>query len=119
MKPAKVTSDLFEPLTPVRTAPGHSGRPAKAERFLAGCLRRFVKNRGALIGFILLLVIAAMTFVAPALSPYDPYEQKLEEQNRPPDGARFSRDRSIRTGPVDSNLARWGPMPSGSVSWRR
>lgn len=89
MKPAKVTSDLFEPLTPVRTAPGRSAARRRRSGFWRDASRRFVKNRGALIGFILLLVIAAMTFVAPTLSPYDPYEQKLEEQNRPPDGAHF------------------------------
>lgn len=102
MEPAKLTSDLFEPLTLARNIPGRSAR-RKRTGFWRDASRRFMKNRGALIGFILLLVIATLTVVAPAISPYGPYEQKLEEQNRPPDGShyfgtdQFGRDLWTRT----------------------
>ena len=103
MEPAKITSDLFEPLTLTRTTPGRAAVRRKRPGFWGDALRRFVRNKGALIGFFLLLVIAVMTFVAPALSPHDPYEQKLEAQNLPPGGDhyfgtdQFGRDLWTRT----------------------
>jgi oligopeptide transport system permease protein len=103
MEPAKLTSDLFEPLPLARVTPGRSATRRKRAGFWRDALRRFVSNKGALIGFILLLMIIVLTVAAPMVSPHDPYEQNLVEQNRPPDGShyfgtdQFGRDLWTRT----------------------
>ena len=118
MEPAKITSDLFEPLTLTRTTPGRAAVRRKRPGFWGDALRRFVRNKGALIGFFLLLVIAVMTFVAPALSPHDPYEQKLEAQNLPPGGDHFSEP--TNSGGIYGPALGTGPaFPSRLDFWRR
>jgi len=46
--------------------------------------RRLVKDRPALIAFILLAVIATMAILAPLIAPYDPYDNNLRLRLKPP-----------------------------------
>src|SRR5262249_10539865 len=45
---------------------------------------RMLRHRGFLIGFALILVIAAMALAAPWLAPHDPYLQDLANRLQPP-----------------------------------
>ena len=51
MGPAKITPDLFEPLPLARTVPGRAVSRRRRAGFWRDALRRFVRNKGALIGF--------------------------------------------------------------------
>ena len=56
----------------------------RALSFLEDSWRKLRKNKAAVVTMILLLVITALAFLAPALSPFDPNEQHLSWKNLPP-----------------------------------
>ena len=60
------------PVTQVRAT-------GRAQEFL----RRFRRNRGAVIGAILLMLIAAVAILAPVIAPYDPLEVKATPREAP------------------------------------
>ncbi len=47
-------------------------------------MRRIVKDRLALIAFIILAVIAGMAVFAPLIAPFDPYDNNLRNRLKPP-----------------------------------
>src|SRR5919197_879404 len=53
-----------------------------------GALRRLCRQRGAVVGLVILVVLAAMALAAPWLSPRDPIKTAPREALQPP-GARF------------------------------
>lgn len=63
--------------------------PAAAEATRASLrkLRTFTRNKGAMIGVVILLVLAAAAIFAPLLSPYDPTAQDLSSAFLPPSAA--------------------------------
>ena len=56
----------------------------RALSFLEDSWRKLRKNKAAVVTMILLLVITALAFSAPVLSPFDPNEQHLSWKNLPP-----------------------------------
>ena len=56
----------------------------QALSFLEDSWRKLRKNKAAVVTMILLLVITALAFSAPVLSPFDPNEQHLSWKNLPP-----------------------------------
>ncbi|MCX7751051.1 MAG: ABC transporter permease [Candidatus Bipolaricaulota bacterium] len=50
-------------------------------------LRAFVRNRTALVGLVLTVVVAALAALAPYLSPHDPLKQNVYNMLAPPGGA--------------------------------
>jgi peptide/nickel transport system permease protein len=49
-------------------------------------VKRFTRNRAALVGLALVLVLAAVALLAPVLAPYAPDAQNLRARLRPPSG---------------------------------
>jgi peptide/nickel transport system permease protein len=52
-------------------------------------LRRFMRNRMALVGALLLLIIVSSVVAAPLLTPYSPTQQALLQRFQPPSGAHW------------------------------
>lgn len=50
----------------------------------ADILRRFLRNRAAVLGFVIILVFLVCSIVPQLISPYDPYEQDLYNQFKAP-----------------------------------
>ena len=59
------------------------GEEHRSDRF-RDVVRLFVRNRLAVIGFILLLLVVFAAITAPWIAPYDPYEQRLEDKRSTP-----------------------------------
>jgi peptide/nickel transport system permease protein len=61
-------------------------------------LRRFVRNRLAMLGLVIVVVLIATAIAAPQLAPYDPFEQNLRARRAAPGepfllgGDQFGRD---------------------------
>ncbi len=55
-------------------------------RFGGRRLRAFVRNRTALVGLVLTLVVACLAVLAPYLSPHNPLEQNVYNMLAPPGG---------------------------------
>lgn len=70
----------------------HAGSAPQARPAQSG-LRRFVRtfrrNRGALIGLALLLVLVALALLAPMIAPYNPIKQSAAEVLEPPSRAHW------------------------------
>ena len=64
--------------------------------------RRFLRHRGATIGLVFMLLIVAMAFLGPSLSPYDPLQVAVTEQLQGPSSVhpfgtdQFGRDVATR-----------------------
>jgi oligopeptide transport system permease protein len=70
-----LTPDLFEP---IRTGSQESERLAGPPiGFWRDSWNRLKKNRGALVGLVVILVLIVTSYVGPLLSPYTPYGQDL------------------------------------------
>ncbi len=77
-------------------------------------LRTFVKNKAALVGGVIALIVTVLAIFAPLIAPYDPIEQNVYRRLAPPEQAHllgtdvFGRD----------TLSRiiWGARVSLSVS---
>ncbi len=48
--------------------------------------RRFGKNRGAVLGLLIILFTIVVALSAPQIAPYDPYEQNWRNRMEPPSG---------------------------------
>jgi peptide/nickel transport system permease protein len=69
-----------------RTIAWDSTAPVRAETSeFRRTLRRFVRNRGAVIGAVVLLLIVLVALIAPLLAPYDPLAQNPTLSLQPPD----------------------------------
>lgn len=55
-----------------------------AQSFWKDALGRFVKNRGAVFGLVMIVLIVFMAFAGPALSGYDYRTQNMSQRNLPP-----------------------------------
>ena len=70
----------------------HAGSAPQARASQSG-LRRFARtfrrNRGALLGLALLLVLAGLALLAPAIAPYNPIKQSAAEVLEPPSRAHW------------------------------
>jgi peptide/nickel transport system permease protein len=49
-------------------------------------LRTFFRNKGALIGLILSILVVLISLLAPLLAPHDPLEQNIRNRLKPPGG---------------------------------
>lgn len=49
-------------------------------------LRRFMRNKLGVIGFLIVLILVVMAIFAPQLAPNDPYAQSLLQRRSPPGG---------------------------------
>jgi oligopeptide transport system permease protein len=56
----------------------------RALSFLEDSWRKLRKNKAAVVTMALLLIITALAFLAPKISPFDPNEQHLSWKNLPP-----------------------------------
>lgn len=52
-------------------------------------MRRFRRNRAAVVGLVLVLLLALVALLAPVLAPYAPEAQNLRERLDPPSGAHW------------------------------
>src|ERR1700738_1611109 len=59
------------------------GRPER-NRALRIATRQFLRNRTAVVGLAFLILICAVTVLAPALAPYDPVKIQLASKLHPP-----------------------------------
>ena len=57
---------------------------AENDSFIRDAVRTFRKNRMAMIGLTLVVILFFVAFLAPLLSPHDPYRVALDEQFLPP-----------------------------------
>ena len=55
-----------------------------AQSFRKDALGRFVKNRGAVFGLVMIVLIVVMAFAGPTLSGYDYRTQDMSQRNLPP-----------------------------------
>ena len=55
-----------------------------AQSFWKDALGRFVKNRGAVFGLVMIVLIVVMAFAGPTLSGYDYRTQDMSQRNLPP-----------------------------------
>ncbi|MEG1774818.1 MAG: ABC transporter permease, partial [Oscillospiraceae bacterium] len=51
--------------------------------------RRFLRNKQAVIGLIMLLILVFMAVFAPVVAPFDPTEQNTAIRLQPPDGTHW------------------------------
>jgi len=51
------------------------------KRDLSGFARRYVKNRAAVLGFVIFIFYFVMALAAPVLAPYDPFDMNLNDPN--------------------------------------
>ncbi|MBA2876146.1 ABC transporter permease [Thermaerobacillus caldiproteolyticus] len=82
MIPHKEEDALFRPVDPNRIRPDTIQRPSLS--FWKGVLINIVKNKLAMLGFSLLLVIVLMSIIGPHLVPYNYSDQNLMNSNKPP-----------------------------------
>ncbi|WP_199425848.1 ABC transporter permease [Thermaerobacillus caldiproteolyticus] len=82
MIPHKEEDALFRPVDPNRIWPDTIQRPSLS--FWKGVLINIVKNKLAMLGFSLLLVIVLMSIIGPHLVPYNYSDQNLMNSNKPP-----------------------------------
>ena len=66
------------------SAPAHL-KPLRAW-LRSPAVKRFTRNRAALVGLALVVVLAAVALLAPVLAPYAPDAQNLRARLRPPSG---------------------------------
>ena len=52
-------------------------------------MRRFLRNRAAVVGLVLVVVLVVLALCAPLLAPYAPEAQNLRARLRPPSGAHW------------------------------
>jgi oligopeptide transport system permease protein len=71
----ELTPDLFEPINIATQASERIAGPPTG--FWRDSWRRMKKNRGALLGLVVIVVLIAAAYVGPLLSPYNPFEQDL------------------------------------------
>ena len=55
-----------------------------SQSFWRDALGRFVKNKGAVFGLVMIVLIVIMAFAGPALSGYDYRTQDMAQRNLPP-----------------------------------
>ncbi|MBQ9265223.1 MAG: ABC transporter permease [Clostridia bacterium] len=81
-KRALIPDSAFRPWEPDR----QEAEPElpRALSFLEDSWRKLRKNKAAVVTMILLVIITALAFLAPVLSPFDPNEQHLAWKNLPP-----------------------------------
>ncbi|HRP47545.1 MAG TPA: glutathione ABC transporter permease GsiD, partial [Trueperaceae bacterium] len=60
---------------------------APVRRLRSPGLRRFLKNRAAIVGFVLVVLLIAAAALAPVLAPYAPDFQNLRMRLRAPSAA--------------------------------
>ncbi len=66
-------------------APAAATAAPLARRFLrAPATRRFLRNRGAVVGLVLVVLLVLVALLAPWLAPYSPDAQRLSLRLRPP-----------------------------------
>ncbi len=59
-------------------------RAGRAEGLYANAWKRLKRNRPAMAGLVVIILLMLMAVFAPYLAPYDPYKQCLDDQLRPP-----------------------------------
>ncbi len=55
-----------------------------SQSFWKDVVSRFIKNKGAVFGLLMILLIVAMSFVGPSISGYDYRTQDMDQRNLPP-----------------------------------
>jgi peptide/nickel transport system permease protein len=68
-------------------AAGPLGAPAEIRRNRNTVLRRFLRNRRAVIGAVIIVIFAVLALLAPLIAPYPPEVQQLSQRLRPPSPA--------------------------------
>lgn len=48
--------------------------------------RKFIKNKVAMVGLFIFLILVLSALLAPVLTPYDPYTMDFTQINKPPSG---------------------------------
>ena len=65
--------------------PSSNKKPARQSRSLWGdAFRRLRRNPGSMLGLVLLLIVVALSLLAPVLTPYDPVEIVAGDRLQPP-----------------------------------
>jgi peptide/nickel transport system permease protein len=59
----------------------------RADSLTAIAFRRFLRNRGAMIGLVCIAAVIACAILAPALTPYDPIKMSATDRLSSPSGA--------------------------------
>jgi peptide/nickel transport system permease protein len=69
----------------VPEAPQEPGKERSRSQF-ADMWRRFMKNKLAMVGLVIVAILVILALVQPFISPYDPYDQNLANTLAPPGG---------------------------------
>ncbi len=69
---------------PAAAAPGPTAASPLRRILASPAARRFLRNRGAVVGLVLVACLVAVAVLAPVLAPYDPVAQDLRARLRPP-----------------------------------
>jgi len=78
----EITQDMFEPLH-IGAGEGEAiTRPPIS--YWREVVRRFRRNRLAVVGLVVLIALVAFAFLGPFFTPWDPREQSLFDTNKPP-----------------------------------
>jgi len=78
----KISSDLFQPAELDLTQAEKISRPS--DSFWKDARRRFLKNKGAMLGFTILAVIVFFVLFGPMMSKYSYKDQDLKRSKLPP-----------------------------------
>ncbi|GGD18162.1 diguanylate cyclase [Pontibacillus chungwhensis BH030062] len=84
MQQQKIPKELFEQVGGNTTDSEKISRPSIS--FWKDVWMRFKKNKLAMTGVVLLVILAIMSLVGPHLTPYNYYENDLMSANQPPSG---------------------------------
>ena len=86
MMTAKEYASLVEreDFVPAQNRDLGSDKVYSAQSFWKDALGRFVKNRGAVFGLVMIVLIVVMAFAGPTLSGYDYRTQDMSQRNLPP-----------------------------------
>lgn len=63
--------------------------PAERRRELSRFLRRFLRHRAALVGFVIVFGIVAAGLIGPLVTPYDPIAVVIKDRNQAPNAAHW------------------------------
>ena len=83
-----------------------------SQSYWKDALVRFVRNKGAIIGFILIVVIVIFAIIGPHISGYTYREQNIAQQNLPPrikglEWLGFDGKESIKVGDIELEMDKY------------